>query len=116
MTIRRFLATLLVLALSGVARADDPAAVDKRLADVEKQLAALLKEVQGLRKELQAARDSRPADTHVYALKHADAAEAAKVLQDLFGSKGIKITFDARTNQVFVSGKDDYVKLAEAVL
>src|SRR5437899_6411822 len=121
----RILVPAALLALTLPAAADEPArnpppvktaaalvAVERRLAELEYHLAATLKEVQALRQEVQdLSKKGGGADTGVssfkFKLQHARAADTAKTLQSLLlGGRGqqLKITYDAATNWLYVTG------------
>jgi hypothetical protein len=76
-----------------------PAAdLDRHLADVEKRLEAALKEVRAARQALRAPQ----AGTTTFPLKQVDAGRATEVLRAAFPDTHVRITWDARTNTVFV--------------
>jgi len=58
-----------------------PPDVDKRLADLEKQLNALTRELQALRQDL---KQEKQTALYAYALKHVDAADVTKILQEVY--------------------------------
>ena len=121
------LALLLLAGLTTAGRADDPlptpartadaAALEKRLVDLEKQLAALMKEVQSIRKDLKA--QAPHVEIKIFALKHAEAAHVAHLLQDLLGGKvgkTIRIVADQRTNSLVIHATPEHLRLVEALL
>jgi len=102
------------------APAEKPSDPERRLAEMEKHLAALAKEIEAPRKDLQAqpAAPGAKAEVRVFLLKNAAAAEAAKVLTQIFrGDKPtLAIAADERTNSLVIRGSADDLAVAEAVL
>jgi hypothetical protein len=72
---------LLVPAVRGEEKPRQSPDVEKRLAELEKQLETMLKEVRALRQEL---KEPAVSTTIAVELKHANADDAAKVLQQIY--------------------------------
>ena len=101
--------------------ASTPTDVDRRLADLEKYLAGALTEVQALRRDVKAlaAKSAGPSEGEIklVPLKHANAVQVAKVLQEFLGrGGGLVITADASTNTLLARGSlDDLVRMMKIV-
>ena len=98
-----------------------PTDVDRRLADLDKYLAGALTEVQALRRDVKAlAAKSAPqadGDFKLVQLKHANAVQVAKVLQEFLGrGGGLVVTADAATNTLLARGLlDELVRMMKIV-
>ncbi len=89
-----------------LAGGDSPktAELQRRLQDLDERVKSLTRELETLRKEMKPA----PAEVKVFRLRSLEAAEAAKILDELFNGKGkwerITITAEPATNSVLARG------------
>jgi type II secretory pathway component GspD/PulD (secretin) len=96
--------------------ADQPN-LERRLENLEKQLAAVAKEIGALRKDIKAQSDNKE-EVRIFALKHAAATDAVKILKEIFrGTKSpITLAADEQINSVVVRASADDLATIQAVL